>query len=296
MFRNNTLKPEIVVSPARSRWWSQQAQMVLALSVTLHPPTWMSIFVGEINVLLPGTTVGFIGDVYRHAFEHSSEPYVSRLNATLGNANLGTFTFSRATLLSNEESDLLRHLVDAATYSLKNVFSYQQAVDASQTDPLTRVGNRLAFDRRSRQEWQLAKRYKHHLSILMIDVDHFKHVNDTYGHLVGDRLLRNIAQVITMVSRETDGVFRFGGDEFSVLLQNTPRSGAQTIAERIRDGVGQIDLQRGSGTPVTVSIGVASRRIELNQTFESLLTEADSALLRAKCNGRHRVELANTVD
>jgi diguanylate cyclase (GGDEF)-like protein len=120
----------------------------------------------------------------------------------------------------------------------------------------------------------------------MVDLDYFKKINDTYGHLAGDRALEAVAQVLTSMSRTSDTVCRFGGEEFAIILPETTNSNAVIVAERIRKKIAQLDL----GFPLTASIGVGSAKVSKCLLPEHIIAEADGALYEAKRKGRNRVE------
>jgi len=167
-------------------------------------------------------------------------------------------------------------------------------------DPLTDIPNRRGFNERLEVEWSHAIRDKNTLSILMIDIDHFKRYNDTYGHPQGDTLLQTIAGIFrqTLV-RSTDYVARWGGEEFVVLLPGTNIDGAMKIAERIRSDVADmvVTCADGSDTYVTVSIGVHSQSPEPDDLTNDFVTKADRALYVAKEFGRNKVcSTAQTVN
>jgi two-component system cell cycle response regulator len=155
-------------------------------------------------------------------------------------------------------------------------------------DGLTRLPNRRALDLRFAHELARTMRYKKHLACLMLDVDHFKKVNDLHGHLVGDQVLVEVGAAITANVRATDLGGRFGGEEFLVLAPETSREQAMTLAERLRVGV----VARMADAPhlpdVTISIGVATTEVG-HATAEDLLHRADEALYAAKRAGRNRV-------
>ena len=159
-------------------------------------------------------------------------------------------------------------------------------------DPLTDIPNRRGFNERLEIEWAHAIRDKSTLSILMIDIDHFKHYNDTYGHPQGDVLLRATAAIFrqTLV-RSTDFAARWGGEEFAVLLPGTNMDGALKIAQRIRSDVeaAEIPCADGSDTRVTVSIGVYSRSPQPTDSVDDFVAGADRALYTAKESGRNKV-------
>lgn len=160
---------------------------------------------------------------------------------------------------------------------------------ASNTDPLTGVGNRRHFARVMAREMARSRRFRHPLAVLMVDIDLFKRVNDQYGHLVGDQVIRRVAEACACGSRESDVVARLGGEEFAVLLPEADSEGARASAERIRETVEQMELVVPGKAPVrcTVSLGLAEMRGE--DLPDAFLRRADKALYRAKALGRNRV-------
>ncbi|MGH8595493.1 MAG: GGDEF domain-containing protein, partial [Gammaproteobacteria bacterium] len=136
-----------------------------------------------------------------------------------------------------------------------------------------------------------AVRHRTPLSLIMIDVDYFKSVNDTHGHVAGDAVLTAVAGAIVGCTRDSDVVFRFGGEEFAVILTNTSAAGACLLAERIRASISDLTLDaNGGGVKVTVSLGVA-QLLPAESKFD-LLQRADSLLYRAKIRGRNQVVAA----
>jgi diguanylate cyclase (GGDEF)-like protein len=156
------------------------------------------------------------------------------------------------------------------------------------TDPLTGAFNRRHFMELMTREERRADRYRAVYSILMIDIDHFKRVNDTYGHQVGDRAIQAMAEACRKTTRPTDLVARYGGEEFVVALTHTDRAGAVRVAERLREAVAEITLQTEQGALMfSASIGVST--YVKTSTIEQLIGRADQALYRAKHEGRNRV-------
>src|SRR5262249_21173922 len=159
---------------------------------------------------------------------------------------------------------------------------------------LTQLLNRRALTERITAEMERALRYDSSLALLMIDLDHFKRVNDTYGHLVGDDVLRDVASLLTQTIRTTDMVARYGGEEFLVLLPETEDVGAESFAERIRVAVEAHPFGARSDQPalkLTASIGVATFPAARIESVEDLFARADAALYRAKADGRNRVRM-----
>lgn len=166
-------------------------------------------------------------------------------------------------------------------------------VELAMRDSLTGIPNRRAFEDALKQEWRLALRTQHTISLLLIDVDFFKQYNDRYGHLAGDECLRNVAATLQhAVQRPTDMLARYGGEEFALILPDTPQHGAKDVATRLCSAVRHLEIEHeGADThKVTISIGVASTMPASGGTPEELVAAADQALYRAKHNGRNRVE------
>lgn len=157
------------------------------------------------------------------------------------------------------------------------------------TDPLTRIPNRGSLEDRIAEEIERAKRYETPMSLVLIDIDHFKSVNDDYGHLLGDRVLAGVAHVLDGIRRQSDFLARYGGEEFCMILGQTDREHGRAFAERAREKVQQAKFVReGKAISVTCSIGLAQFRADVD-TPESLLARADMALYRAKGEGRNQV-------
>lgn len=158
------------------------------------------------------------------------------------------------------------------------------------TDALTGCMNRRALESRLRADWRLAKRRGTHIALAAIDLDHFKQINDTKGHPVGDIVLQQLAGIMKSTARDTDAVGRFGGDEFLILLPDTGWQGALTFAERLRRRVDDFTFgPPGSPMTITISVGVALARGTDPISPEELLKEADRSLYKAKQQGRNRV-------
>ena len=223
-------------------------------------------------------------------------PLVWRQNL-VGSLNLGSTDRTRFT--RHHATDFLAHLGVVAGFALENTFNRARLVRSGLTDTLTGWHNRRYLKSRLVEELSRAGREHSPLTCLMIDVDHFKRVNDRFGHLVGDEVLREVAQRIESEVRTSDVAARYGGEEFVVLLPNTNLSDAERLAQRVRTAVAgsPIALADGSQLDLTVSIGLAQTRpgsdAELKLAGERLLAQADVALYEAKGAGRNAVALAS---
>jgi diguanylate cyclase (GGDEF)-like protein len=155
------------------------------------------------------------------------------------------------------------------------------------TDPVTGIFNRRRFMDVLKREWAAARRYGHPLSCALVDIDHFKNINDGSGHAAGDDALRCVAEVLASSVREVDVCARYGGDEFAVLLPHTPLDKAHIVMERIRG-----KLAASGGTTVSISVGISSSEDGALKGPDELLEASDRALYEAKREGRDRIVLA----
>jgi diguanylate cyclase (GGDEF)-like protein len=164
---------------------------------------------------------------------------------------------------------------------------------SSRTDGLTMLANRMHWESCLLQECKRASRYGAITSLIMFDLDHFKNINDTYGHLAGDEVLRAVAAILQQTIRETDIAGRYGGEEFAVIATDTPVDRAMLLAERIRAAIEGLNvIYDDQRIPVTVSLGVAGYTAEMD-SHEALISCADDALYKAKHNGRNCCMQAN---
>jgi len=199
-------------------------------------------------------------------------------------------------------SDFLAHLGLVAAICVENAVNRARLLRSGLTDFLTGFHNRRYLHARLREELARAQRARHAIVCLMIDVDHFKRINDHYGHLAGDTVLREVAQRIDAEMRLSDTGARFGGDEFAMVLSHATIGDGEKVAARVLQAVrGQpIGIGRGAAQTVTLSIGVAAAKPAAGQRdykvlAERLIAEADAALYRAKSAGRNRVAISPNV-
>lgn len=193
----------------------------------------------------------------------------------------------------NQYAKELQNLRNLHEKKLKEIEKMkEEAVFLSYIDDLTGIYNHRFFIQQLTLEIERQKRYSTPLSLLMIDIDYFKHYNDTNGHLAGDQALRAIAVLIQHGVRQVDIIARYGGEEFSAILINTGKEGAKKIAERVRRNVAETHFPNENLQPngdLTVSIGIGTFSPPVS-TLTDLIREADKALYQAKRAGRNRVE------
>jgi two-component system, cell cycle response regulator len=182
-------------------------------------------------------------------------------------------------------------------YSLRTALDEKRQL--AMTDPLTGSYNRRYFMRHFGRALKRAQRYGGHVTLLLIDVDHFKRVNDIYGHAIGDAVLQNLTRAVSgCLKRETDWCARLGGEEFAVVLDGTRLADARARAEQLRQAIQRSSIETSAGVVVniTVSIGVSGLVGDFNRktaTVQSLLEQADTNLYASKSGGRNRVTLEN---
>ena len=191
--------------------------------------------------------------------------------------------------LNDDQADLLNGVASQAAIAISHAQLFQAQEENALTDELTKLPNRRALAQRFLQEMQRARRHHNAIAFLMIDLDHFKQVNDTYGHLNGDAVLAELAQILVTGARESDVCARYGGEEFALILHETTEQGARTLAERIRAKVAAATFP--GGLKLTISVGVAAT--DDAALFTQLIDRADQALYAAKQGGRNQVRVAD---
>jgi len=186
-----------------------------------------------------------------------------------------------------------------ARYDAVEEAAQRQLLESALRDGLTRAFNRRYFVERLGAEIRFAERHAQPLALLMLDIDHFKQLNDSHGHLIGDDVLRAVVGVLNDTLRAEDVLARYGGEEFSVLVRGVNQDGARVLGERLRREIAEMGLTKETGEKigVTVSIGIAifplanAAEVPAEQVGKKLVEQADAALYRAKNAGRNRVEL-----
>ncbi len=202
--------------------------------------------------------------------------------------SLGEITLIRRTRFNNDELKQIEQVLIALLAPLNNALNYQHAINLAQHDPLTGVYNRLAMDSMITREIELSHRNNSPLSMLALDIDFFKNVNDTYGHAFGDCVLKHLTECIKQCTRTTDALFRYGGEEFNLLLNNTDSTGAVELAERIRQHIEQTPcVCDGLQVSITTSIGIST--LQAADTDKTFFKRTDDALYQAKACGRNQV-------
>ncbi|CAH0264709.1 MULTISPECIES: GGDEF domain-containing protein [Pseudomonas] len=267
-------------------------ELGLQLQTSLEPQRILGLFFRETQRLVPLDALNYEHQPsdLRLQFGQRGHHSISYSLSHEGE-QLGELVFRRNQRFSDEEQGHLESLLSALLYPMRNALLYRAATQSALRDPLTDTGNRIAMDQTLQREIEMSRRHSQPLSLLMLDIDHFKQINDTYGHSAGDEVLKAVAASIKSQLRNVDMVFRFGGEEFMILLSNTSREAAAMVGERLRFAAQAQDyVAEGKAIELTVSLGCST--LLPGESAESLLRRADSALYVAKREGRNRLAMA----
>lgn len=267
-------------------------RLTQTLQTTLNVQRLLELFTQECAKVIPFDGLGFVNEadgtqlLIGSAARHSCSYRLS-----LETEYLGEITFSRAKPFTAEETVALDFLGSHLLYPLRNAQLYQRALLVAAKDPLTGAFNRATLEQSLHRDAGLAKRHGTPFSVIMLDLDHFKDINDRHGHMTGDCVLKEAARLFQECVRDSDTLFRFGGEEFTILLSNSDREGARQLAERIRGLMAERTLScDGHDIRLTVSAGVS--QWSGDESPDRVLLRADQALYVAKDEGRNRVTLA----
>ncbi len=260
-------------------------------------PETMRVGVEAVGLAAERAEIVLVNDVGQKAgyLAHAGRPTFGSFLAVPLKYNgrlVGVMSFSRPTVhaFAPDDVKLLAAIANQAAMAIVNARLHQKTVELSLTDPLTNVANRRHLFQKLEMESSRAQRFGTELSLLMIDIDHFKLYNDRHGHLAGDDVLRAVGGVLMRNVRRIDTVARYGGEEFVVILPQIRRHEAVLVGEKLRRTISQLGFTSSNGQreSVTISIGVAHSPGDARETRE-LIARADAALYAAKNGGRNRL-------
>ncbi|VAW86222.1 diguanylate cyclase (GGDEF domain) [hydrothermal vent metagenome] len=274
-----------------------------------HPDFLFATDMTDFENVYPNSLFPFMG-AYRPAKHTAVFPAAGRLKSVvllplvrygklIGSINIGSYDADRFT--KRVRTDFFEHFAAIVAICIENATNIQRLKRQGLTDPLTGVNNRRYFDQRLNEEIGVAKRTQAPLSCLLFDIDFFKNVNDSYGHQVGDEVLREVASLIRDQLRNSDVLSRYGGEEFIALLSRTDSKTAEDIAERVRRSIQEysFNVANHASLNLTISIGVATY-YPANKSQEmsgaKLVADADQCLYQAKHAGRNIVMVAEIAN
>jgi diguanylate cyclase (GGDEF)-like protein len=292
----NAAKPSGDRSVLRELTASKAVEITQILQTSLDPGRLLEMLSMEVATLIVHQGVHYRNDnldldlKLGHQARHSCS-----YRLKLDDETLGQLTFRRNQRFSNAEIEALERLLCSLLYPLRNALLYQEALQLAQKDPLTGICNRAALDEMMQRELSHAHRQGSSYALIILDIDHFKAVNDKYGHIVGDCALKAVADMMAKCKRDGDLLFRYGGEEFVVLMRDTDEEGASLLAERIRSHIETHPCSCSSADlNIRVSIGVSV--LQKNDSPVSLFARADQALYSAKRHGRNQVCVAGAAE
>jgi diguanylate cyclase (GGDEF)-like protein len=268
------------------------------LATTLSLEDQLGVLAEEMADIVPFEAMMYRHTIARQEFVFRTGmggPHRAEYRLSLEDELYGYLELHRRTRFSEEELEAIEVFIGAAICPIRNACRFIALEQMALTDTLTGVPNRRALDEDLGRICHLADRHNESHSLILVDLDHFKAVNDTHGHLIGDQVLRMSADGLTRTLRNSDRVYRFGGEEFAVLLPHTDAPHAREAAERIRLALASLALDRLVGAPlcITASCGVATHLA--GEGPEQWLARADEALYRAKQAGRNQTRVFPSI-
>lgn len=285
---------------AREAWTRADdpvARLYRRVSMTLSLENLLGIFAEEL-----GRVINFGQLTYRHQLGHQEFVYTSGLGGAhrcdyqlnLEGMHYGALSLTRRARFSEDELEAIEFLLGILISPLRNACQYALVEQAALTDPLTELSNKRALDLALARDSSLGDRHGDTFALIICDLDYFKRINDTFGHVVGDHALKAVASALRRSIREGDSAFRLGGEEFAILLPHTDLEAARQVADRIRMAISDICIPCGEQQArVSASAGVATRR--QGETPLQWLARADDALYRAKADGRNQTRVAHVI-
>ena len=270
-------------------------QVSALLQTTLDVEKVIELFARELGKLIPSDSF-----TYQHSGKGLSYSmgvparHSASYRLLLEERLLGEVSVTRAQRFSDAEIISIENMIGGLVYALRNALLYREALESALRDPLTGVANRAALDAALKREVSLSHRHKLPLSVLLLDIDKFKKINDTYGHAAGDIVLQALTQGVNACIRTSDVLARYGGEEFVVVLPGTDRDGALLLAARIRRHVEMLccavpAAHATESLRFTVSIGIAM--FDGREDSASLVHRADQAMYAAKQLGGNQVSI-----
>lgn len=265
------------------------AKLPLILQTSLDTRQLLRLFDEQIKPLLAHSGLQFTHPDNKFEFRlGNNRHHKCNYQLEIDREYLGQLTFSRAYRFSDNEIRLLEDLLCKLIYPLRNSLQYARALDAALTDTLTQLPNRQAYKNTIDREIDLAHRLRLPLSLLVLDIDYFKNINDSFGHQVGDETLCRVADTLLASLRRSDALFRIGGEEFAIVLSHSHHEAALLAAERLRTAIYELNQSNTEQKfPISISIGLAE--LCVGESADSLFLKADEALYQAKFAGRNQV-------
>lgn len=264
------------------------ASLPMLLQTTLDLPQLLSLVYEHCQRLFGPCGLGYQNAAQSLSLQHGkSETHHCDYQLEIDHQVLGKVSLSRRYRFTPDEIVIIENVLCKVVHPLRNCLLYRHAMQTAKTDTLTGLPNRLAFEAMMDREIDLAKRLSLPICLLVIDIDHFKKINDNFGHTLGDQALIDVAARLLHSLRRADITFRYGGEEFVVLLSQCDVEAAEQVAERLRHDIETMKNVSAAYGSVTLSIGLA--QYQANDTAQQFFDRADKAMYQAKQLGRNQV-------
>lgn len=264
-------------------------RMATSLQSTLDIEKILQIFSQELSPYMNLQGMQYINET--HQLKHNLGKKASHscgYRLITAEDHLGEIIFYHSHRFSDQDLEAIEIMLSALVCPMRNALQYRDALMASLTDPLTGAGNRVALSNTLEREIGLARRHKHPLSIMVMDIDKFKSINDRFGHSAGDQILKKIVVELKKNNRNTDLTYRYGGEEFVILLNQTDEEGALIIAERVREAIESMEVTYDT-QKIKTSISIGVTTFCETDSSDSLFNRADKALYEIKKKGGNQV-------
>lgn len=270
------------------RYSQENIQLLTALQTSLEIPKLLEIFYTHMKALINIHSVNFHHEQYQFEYEVGNPAKHScHYHLEIENEQLGELIVTSNKRMKDNELELLEFMIGTLICPVRNAILYQAALKSALLDPLTGANNRISLENTLQREIGLAKRHNQPLSMIVLDIDFFKSINDNFGHIAGDCVLKDVVKHLQHCCRDTDTIYRYGGEEFVILLNKTDTEGAMVLAERLRKHIEDASTTyEDNQISITISQGVTS--LDLQDNSYDFFNRADKALYEAKRNGRNQ--------
>lgn len=273
------------------------SRLARRLSTTLSLDTQLSILAKEMADMVPFDTLNYKHRIARQDFVFSTGmggPHRCEYRLSLEGHQYGTLTLHRRQRFTEDELCGIEMMLSGAICHIRNACQFIAIEQTALTDSLTGIGNKRALDEALQRASAMADRHGAPWSLILCDLDHFKQINDNHGHVVGDHILARTAEKLEHALRNSDTVYRFGGEEFAILLPHTNGQEARDVADRIRQAIETIRVDGGE-TPLTVTVSCGVAMYLADEHVEQWLERADEALYQAKSAGRNCTRVFSSI-
>lgn len=275
-----------------SRLWQSDdnvfARLCRRLMTSLELRDVIAIFAEELGSVVHFDRLSYshtIGDLPVEVVDGKGGNHHCEYNLNMAGENFGTLRIFRRMRFAQQELTIIEQMLGSAILAIRNACHFETVRHASLTDVVTGIPNKRAFDDTLKREACLANRHDQKCALILCDLDHFKKINDSYGHLTGDRILHATALAIQEATRSSDSVFRIGGEEFGILLPHVGEAECQLVADRVRATIAAIEID-SDGETVKVSASAGISAYTQGEAAEAWFSRTDEALYRAKHDGR----------